>query len=99
MEFSRSPLIRIPVLCVLIALFTVPPNIQAQSHVVTQADLHKELVNATQARKNNLEKVTHLFSSDAAVKALKSAKVDPAQVRAAVSTLSDSELARLASRA
>jgi hypothetical protein len=67
--------------------------------VVTPADLHKELVNATQARKNNLEKVTQLFSSDEAVNALKSAQIDPAQVTAAISTLSDSELAQLASRA
>jgi hypothetical protein len=67
--------------------------------VVTPADLHKELVNATQLRKKNVEKVTQLFSSDEAVKALKSAQIDPAQVKAAVSTLSDSELAQLASRA
>lgn len=99
MHFSRSLLIRVPVVCVLLALLTVPPNLHAQSHVVAPADIHKELVNATQARKQNLEKVTQLFSSDTAVKALKSAKIDPAQVKAAVFTLSDSELAQLASRA
>ena len=74
MDFSRSPLIRIPVLCLLIALFTLPPNLLAQSHVVNQADLHKELVNATQTRQKNLEKVKRLFSSDEALKALESAQ-------------------------
>jgi hypothetical protein len=100
MGFGRLQLVRMPLVCVLIALFAVPQSLQAQTqHVVTPADLHKELVNATQLRKKNVEKVTQLFSSDEAVKALKSAQIDPAQVKAAVSTLSDSELAQLASRA
>jgi hypothetical protein len=67
--------------------------------VVTPADLHKELVSATQVRKKNMEKATQLFSSDEAQKALKSAGMDPVRVKTAVSTLSDSELAQLASRA
>jgi hypothetical protein len=88
-----------PVICVLITLFTVPPDLHAQTHVVTPADIHKELVSATQIRKKNLEKATQLFSSDEAQSALKSAGMDPARVKAAVTTLSDAELARLAARA
>jgi hypothetical protein len=79
----------------LITLFALPAILLAQTHVVSQADIHKELVNASQTRQKNLEKVRQLFSSDAAQKALGS----PEQVNAAVSTLSDEELARLASRA
>jgi chromosome condensin MukBEF MukE localization factor len=84
---------------VLTVLFIAPPTLLAQTHVVSQADIHKELLNATQTRQKNLEKVKQLFSSDAAEKALESAKMDPVQVRAAVSTLSDAEVAQLASRA
>jgi hypothetical protein len=99
MVFSRWQLARMLGICGLISLFTVHPNLQAQTHVVTKADLHKELVSSTQIRQKNLEKATQLFSSDVARKALKSAQMDPARVKAAVSTLSDSELAQLASRA
>ena len=74
-------------------------GILAQTHVVSQADIHKDLVNAAQTRQKNLEKTMRLFSSDAAQKALESAQMDPAQITAAVSTLSDAELTRLASRA
>ena len=40
-----------------------------------------------------------LFSSKAAQKALKKAGMDPVEVRTGISTLSDAELAQLASRA
>jgi acyl-CoA reductase-like NAD-dependent aldehyde dehydrogenase len=43
--------------------------------------------------------VQRLLSTPAAEKALKSAKMDTQQVKAAVSTLSDQELAQLAARA
>jgi len=66
---------------------------------VSQADIHKELVNAVQTRRQNLEKTRRLFSSDETRKALEAAKISPEKVDVAVSTLSDEELARLASRA
>jgi hypothetical protein len=85
--------------CVLTVVFSLPANSFAQSHVVKPADLHKELVNASQARQKNLEKLQQLFSSESAQSALKSTQTSPEQVKAAVSTLSDAELAKLASRA
>lgn len=90
---------RLFVSSVLTVLFIATPTLLAQSHVVSQDDIHKELVTATQTRQKNLEKVKQFLSSDAAEKAMKSAQVDPAQVKAAVSTLSDAEVAQLASRA
>lgn len=99
MDLSRWQSARMLGICVLITLSAGPPSLQAQTHVVTPADLHRELVNATQVRQSNLEKGTQLFSSEAARKALKSAHMDPERVRAAVSMLSDAELAQLASRA
>jgi len=83
---------------VLILLFFLPSNLAAQAHVVSPADLQKETMAATQARQRNLQAVTQFFSSQKAEKALRSARMDPAQVKTAVSTLSDQELAQLASR-
>ena len=84
---------------VLATLFFVPADLVAQSHVVTPADLQKEVVAASQARQRNLEAVQQFLSTPAAEKAMKSAQVDPKEVRTAVSTLNDQELARLAARA
>src|SRR5262245_7978244 len=74
-------------------------NILAQTHVVSPSDIHKELVNAAQTRRQNLEKVKGLFSSDETRKALEAAQISPKRVDAAVKTLSDAELARLAASA
>jgi len=74
-------------------------SILAQTHVVSLSDIHKELVNAAQMRQRNLEKVKNLFSSDETRKALESSQISPEKVDAAISTLSDDELMRLASRA
>ena len=83
---------------VLAAFFVVPADLVAQSHV-SPADLQKEAVAASQVRHRNLEAVQQFLSTPTAEKALKSAKVDPQQVKTAVSTLSDQELAQLAARA
>ena len=81
----------------LVISFAVPPALRAQ-HVVRSTDIHQELVNATEARTQNREKVNELFSSKEAQKALKGAGMDPGQVKTAVSMLSDAELAQLAAR-
>src|SRR5512139_3672269 len=74
-------------------------SILAQTEVVSPSDIHKELVNTAQTRQKNLEKTRRLFSSDETRKAMEAAQISPEKVDAAVSTLSDEELARLASRA
>jgi predicted NodU family carbamoyl transferase len=85
--------------CILTILLATPPSLHAQRRAVSSADIRKELVNATQTRRRNREKVKELFSSKAAQKALKTAGMDLAEVKAGISTLSDAELAQLASRA
>jgi hypothetical protein len=85
--------------CFLVTIFAVPSTLVAEIHVVSPADLQNEVVRATQARQQNLETVRQFLSSEAAQKALKSAHMDPVQVKTAVSTLSDQELAQFASRA
>ncbi|HMO80033.1 MAG TPA: PA2779 family protein [Pyrinomonadaceae bacterium] len=84
--------------CLLIISFAVPPSLRAQQHVVSPTDIHKELVNATDRRIQDRRKVNDLFSSEEAERALRGAGMDPGQVRTAVATLSDAELAQLAAR-
>jgi hypothetical protein len=91
--------VRALVACILVTIFSVPPSLLGQSHVVSPADLQKEMVTNTQARQHNLETVRQFLSSPRAENALRSAHMNPVQVQTAVSTLSDQELARLASRA
>ena len=97
MRFDLWQLIRLLAACFLLTLGVT--SILAQTHVVSQADIHKELVNTAQTRQKNLEKTRRLFSSDETRKAMEAAQISPEKVDAAVSTLSDEELARLASRA
>jgi len=97
MRFDLWQSVRLLAACLLLTLSAT--CILAQSHVVSQTDMHKELINAGQTRQQNLQKVKGLFSSNETRKALETARISPEKVDAAVSTLSDDELARLASRA
>ena len=84
-----------------VALFALPQSTFAQSaeHVVSPADLQKATVDASRVRQKNLDTLNRFFSSTEAMKALESAHMNPAQVKTAVASLSDEELAQLSSRA
>lgn len=99
MSFDLKQSVRVVTACLLATIFAVPPSLLAQAHLVSPSELQKELVIATQLRQHNLETVKQFVSSDLAKKALKSAHMDPEQVKGAVSTLNDQELAQLAARA
>ena len=99
MHFDLRQSARVVIACILATIFAVPPSLLAQTHVVSPSELQKEVLAATQARQRNLERVKRFFSSEPATKALNSAHMDPAQVKTAVSTLSDAELSQLATRA
>ncbi|HXO37391.1 MAG TPA: hypothetical protein VN872_02070 [Candidatus Acidoferrum sp.] len=99
MHFDLRQSLRMGIATVLVALFIVPTDALAQSHVVSPADLQKAATSASQVRQHNLDSIQHLLSTPTAEKALKSAKVDVRQVKTAVSTLNDQELAQLAARA
>jgi hypothetical protein len=98
MHFDLWQSTRVVVGCVLVSLFAFSPNTQAQTQVVSPAEIHKELVNSSQTRQKNLEKVQQFISTGMAQKSTAGAKIDPARVNAAVSTLSDAELAQLSAR-
>lgn len=95
---SRQSVRRLVAL-VLFTVFIVPVGLMAQSHVVSPADLQQQAVAASQVRQHNLDTVQNFLSTPVAEKAMKSAKVDPQQVKSAVSTLSSDELAQLAAKA
>jgi hypothetical protein len=99
MQFDIRQSLRAAVAIVLVGIFIVPTEALAQSHVVSPADLQKQAVAASQARQQNLEAVQNLLSTPVAEKAMKSAKIDARQVKTAVASLDDQELAQLAARA
>ena len=83
---------------VLVAVLACSPILSAQTHVVNPADLQKEALAATGSRQRNMETVNRFLSSSKVQEALGSAGVNLAQVKTAVSSLNDEELARLAAR-
>lgn len=99
MNFDLRSCVGVLITGILVTLLAAPSSLRAQQHAVSPADIRKEVVNATQTRRQNRNKVNELFSSKAAQNALKRAGMDPAQVKTGISTLSDAELAQLASRA
>ena len=101
MHFHPKLSVRALTACVLVTIFTIPQNLFAQvaEHVVSSAELQKAAVAASRARQQNLDALKEFFSSERAQRALKAAHTDPEQVKQAVASLSDTELAQLASRA
>jgi len=99
MRFDLRQSARVVIACVLVAIFSVPPSLLAQTHVVSSSDMQRELISATQQRQLNVEKVRQFFSSEMAQRALKTAHMNPEQVKIGVASLSDAELAQLAARA
>jgi len=85
---------------VLAAVFALPQNLvaQAASHVVSPSEFQQAAIKASTARQQNRDEVQQFLSSETAQKALKSAHINPEQVKTAVSTLDDAELAHLTSR-
>lgn len=98
MSLNHTRFVQVIAATFLVAIFAAP-QLMAQSHVVSSADLQKEVVSATQSRQQNIDTLTNALSGSKTEKALKAAQVDPAQVKTAVASLSDAELAQLAARA
>lgn len=73
--------------------------VAAQNHIVSPAQLQQATLSVARNRQQNISKVEKLFSSKQAEKALKSAHLNPVLIKNAVPSLSNQELARLASRA
>ncbi len=89
---------RVLIACFLALFFAVPSSLMAQVHVVSPAELQKQTVDAAQTRQHNVQTLREFLSTPRAEKAMKSANIDASQVKTAISSLSDEELANLASR-
>jgi hypothetical protein len=80
------------------AVLAIPQDALAQNHVVTSSDLQKDVTAASAARQKNLAQVEGFLSSTEAQRAMKSAHVNPQQVKNAIPQLNDDELAQLSAR-
>jgi hypothetical protein len=99
MSFGPRQSVRVVIACLFAILFAIPPDAMAQSHVVKPSELQQEMMTATQTRQHNLETLQNFLSTPEAAKAMQSAKIDPRQVKTAVATLNDDDLAQISSRA
>jgi hypothetical protein len=101
MRFGPKQFIRAATASALIYLFAVPQGIFAQNseHLVNPSDMQRAAADAAQARQENRDTLNRFFSSDRAREALRSSHMDPQQVKTAIASLSDEELAQMATRA
>jgi hypothetical protein len=83
-------------------LLALPQDIFAQTapqdHLVSPQLLQQQVETASQTRQQNIQTINNLLSTPIAERAMRNAHYDPVQVRTAVPTLSDQELANLAAR-
>ena len=82
---------------VLLTLF--PATSSYAQHVVPLSELHGKVVSVTQNRKDSISKLEKLFLGQPGGDALRSVHLNGEQVRQAIATLSDEDLARLSARA
>jgi hypothetical protein len=70
-----------------------------QDHVVSSQAMQQQVENTSAARQKNIEILNNLVATPTAQKAMHDAKIDPQQVKNAIPTLGDHDLANLAARA
>ena len=87
----------------LTVLLAFPGDIFAQSpqpdHLVSPQALQQQVESGSRMRQQNIRTITDLLNTPIAERAMRDAHYDPIQVKTAVPTLSDQELASLAVRA
>jgi hypothetical protein len=81
-------------------LLASSPAVRAQdTHLVSPSQLQQQVQTSTTARQHNIETLNQFLGTPTAEKAMKDAKIDPTQVKNAIPTLSNAELANLSARA
>lgn len=100
MPSERFRIVRALTASALVATFAVPQSLVAEvtDHLVSPSDLQKAAVDASKARAQNLESLQSFFGSEQAQRAIASAHMNPQQINKAIASLSDEELAQLATR-
>jgi hypothetical protein len=76
----------------------VPARAQEKDHALSTGQLRQDVRDAAQTRQANEATVRELFASEKGREALKSAGMDYQRVDAAISQVSDEELAKMAER-
>ncbi len=72
---------------------------QSNDHIVSSQALQQQVQTASATRQQNIGTLTQFLSTPLANRAMQSKHIDAVKVRTAIPTLSDAELADLASRA
>jgi hypothetical protein len=70
----------------------------AQDHLVSPQAMQRQMADSASAREKNIETVRNFLSSPVADRAMRDAHYSPEQVKNAIPSLSDQELASLAAR-
>jgi hypothetical protein len=106
LRLASAVLSRSLVTAALLSLVSLAPALRAQqpsaspdTHLVTPAQLQQQVQSASAERQKNIDSLTQFLSSPMAVGKMKSEHIDPAQVKSAIPSLSDAELADLSARA
>lgn len=99
MTISSSRTCQFVLISVLSLAVVFPQSLFAQDHVVSPAQLQKDVQDTATTRERNVAQLDDLFSSEQGQKALQTARVSYQQVQKAVHSLSDEDLARFAARA
>ena len=101
MRFQQSRFVCSLMAAVFAAAFTASPGFAQQEpqHLVTPGQLQQSAVNASRTRQQNIDTLRQILSTPEAQKAFERAHADPTEVKKAVASLSDQDLAQLASRA
>lgn len=92
------------VIAALASVFAFSPALRAQepaqdNHIVSSAQMQQQVQDSAAVRQKNIDTLDQFLSTPDAQQAMKTAKMDPVQVKTAIPTLSDAELASLSSRA
>ena len=98
MKIGTSLVLKFAFISLFSAFLAIPQGAHAQDHVVSPSDIQKDVSAVSATRQKNLAQVDDFLSSSAAQQAMKSAHIDPQQVKNAIPQMSDDELAQLSAR-
>jgi hypothetical protein len=98
MKIGTSLVLKFAFILLFSAFLAISQGAHAQDHVVPPSDLQKDVSAVSATRQKNLAQVDDFLSSSAAQQAMKSAHINPEQVKNAIPQMSDDELAQLSAR-
>jgi hypothetical protein len=98
MKFLLRREIYYPAVLLMGFVVAAPQNVVAQNHVVSPAQIQKDLSSASATRQQNEQQLKSFLSMKEMQQVMKSEGVNPQQVTNAVSQLNDADLARLAAK-